>query len=366
MWTLAASMGSQFKRIQPVLYSRAKSMLESWDNNIYGSTVPLELIQAWLLLAIYEVLQDNTKRGWVTAGRCFRLVQLMKMHEIDNPESQHSAIRNNSLTWVELEERRRTFWTAYGLDRYANLVNGLPLMFDEQMILTRLPATEEDFQRQQNVTTEFLSAAMAKKNTQPLSRFGRSIVVVTVLGRCLSHRSQSHVERVVDATSAEYLSRHALLDGILSQEVLGTLDGVGGESFSCSPNSLFIDMLAQATVLILFLALESAHKESQEYGETYGQYERKAMIAADRIHNLTQRMSQLGLYKIHPFTPITLLICGDFANQRQARYGQAAGQFQSILAALQDLCPTNNLARTCLLELEGEYEYPTNTDMVGF
>lgn len=129
-WTLASSMGSQFKHVQSALYTHARSILDVWERNILENDIPIELVQAWLLLAMYDIIKNNSQRGWISAGRCFRLVHLMKLHEIDNPE----AWSTTNLSWVEIEERRRTFWVAFGLDRYANLVNGLPLTLNEQNV----------------------------------------------------------------------------------------------------------------------------------------------------------------------------------------------------------------------------------------
>jgi hypothetical protein len=130
MWTLAAWVGSQFKEIQKGLYSHTRALLEDWEVNIMTESAPIELVQAWILLAIYEIMQVNFDRGWLSAGRCFRLVQLMKLHEVDAPTGAAEA----GLPHVETEERRRTFWMAYSLDRVINLVNQMPLTLNEQVV----------------------------------------------------------------------------------------------------------------------------------------------------------------------------------------------------------------------------------------
>ena len=94
-----------------------------------NEALPIEVVQARLLLVLYEILKSNPSKGWISAGRCFHLVHLVKLDQIDNPNTWQTS----SLSWVEIEERRRTFWTAYALDRYANLVNGLPLAMNDQM-----------------------------------------------------------------------------------------------------------------------------------------------------------------------------------------------------------------------------------------
>jgi hypothetical protein len=130
MRTLAASMGSQFKGVLPLLYTHTCCALELWEQDMPNEALPIELVQARLLLAIYEILKNNPTKGWISAGRCFHLVHLVKLDQIDNPNSWQTS----KLSWVEIEERRRTFWVAYELDRYANLVNGLPMTLNDQMV----------------------------------------------------------------------------------------------------------------------------------------------------------------------------------------------------------------------------------------
>lgn len=130
MWTLAAWLGSQFKHIQKDLYIYTRGLLEKWELNMHPGNPPIELAQARLFLAIYEIMQVNYERGWLSAGRCFRLIQLMKLHEIDVPD----GISESGISFGEIEERRRTFWMAYSLDRFINLINKMPLTLNEQVV----------------------------------------------------------------------------------------------------------------------------------------------------------------------------------------------------------------------------------------
>ena len=130
MWTLAACLGSQFKEIRCSLYNQTRTLLGEFEHNIITDSLPIEVVQAWLLLAIYEITQVNYDRGWLSAGRCFRLVQLMKLYEIDVP----NGFAEFGSSFIELEERRRTFWMAYILDRFINLMNQMPLTLNEQVV----------------------------------------------------------------------------------------------------------------------------------------------------------------------------------------------------------------------------------------
>ncbi|KAL4749591.1 hypothetical protein BDW72DRAFT_214009 [Aspergillus terricola var. indicus] len=347
MRTVAASMCSRFKGVLPLLYEHAHCILNAWEQKLPDEAVPIELVQARLLLAIYEILKTNPRKGWISASRCFHLVHLVKLDEIDNPKSW----KTSTLSWVEVEERRRTFWTAYALDRYANFVNGLPIILNDHMVLTCLPAPEAAFRHQQAVKTEFLATAMDRINDQQLSSYAKSIVVVTILARCLSHHSQCKVEGIIHPSSEQSLVRHRTLDTILCQEVRVSMTAAYSDMESCHPEYIFTKMLAQAAFLVLFTALESV-----PHHDLCREYEKKAFKAAETIHSLAQRLPQLGCFRVHPFTPIALFICADFLRSHKTLNRNNAAQFDTICASLRHLAPANNLAQMLEFELQRNTE----------
>ncbi|KOC16914.1 Zn(II)2Cys6 transcription factor [Aspergillus flavus AF70] len=333
--TLAASMGTQFQGVLPLLYTHTCCLLDVWEQKMPNEALPIEVVQARLLLVLYEILKSNPSKGWISAGRCFHLVHLVKLNQIDNPNSWQTS----NLSWIEVEERRRTFWTAYALDRYANL------------ILTRLPAPETAFRHQQAVTTEYLAPAIAKKGDQQLSPYAKSIVMLTILARCLAHRNQCNVERILDPTSQECIVRHRALDTILSHEIQTTLSSAAAGFEPCDPTFLFTNMLAQTAVLVLFTALDSVPEVAEMYQDMYGSYETKASMATETVLSQAQKLSQ-----VHPFTPIVLFICAEFLRSCNGFNQNFAAQFKAISATLSDMAPINSLARMLELELQRNLE----------
>ncbi|KAK5652871.1 hypothetical protein OQA88_9537 [Cercophora sp. LCS_1] len=91
MWTLAMALSSQFESLRTSMYNETRQMLEDLDmmEDDMG-VVRIEQVQAWLLIAYYEFARANYRRGWVSAGRAFRLVQLAKLHEIDSPGNRYA------------------------------------------------------------------------------------------------------------------------------------------------------------------------------------------------------------------------------------------------------------------------------------
>lgn len=130
MWAFASAVTSQFQFIREPLYHKASGLLRSHDPDPYDHHGLIVLAQAWALMAMYETYQVNPRRGWLSAGRCSRLVQMMKLHQVDR--QQHAS--GDNLTWTEKEERRRVFWMAYVLDGIIGINENLPFTFRDQEV----------------------------------------------------------------------------------------------------------------------------------------------------------------------------------------------------------------------------------------
>lgn len=142
MRTVAAALSAQFRRLADALYVEASRLLRELD--AVERVPPLEQIQALLLLAHYELLRMEESRAMVTAGRCFRLVQLSRLHDTDayTTELSGSSLPN----FASAEERRRTFWVAYCFDRFLSSRHHWPLTLQEEAVFAPLclPAIEAD------------------------------------------------------------------------------------------------------------------------------------------------------------------------------------------------------------------------------
>jgi len=113
-------------------------MLEAIDSkDTKLDCIEIEQAQAWILLATYELMRTTYRRGWMSAGYAFRLVQLMRLYEIDGPTNStgNNVLSTSGQTdWIGMEERRRTFWIAYTFDRFICIRNDLPLTLSEQVV----------------------------------------------------------------------------------------------------------------------------------------------------------------------------------------------------------------------------------------
>jgi hypothetical protein len=144
MRTIAAAMSAQFRSLSDFLYAETRSILARLDGTERSPPSPsLEQIQALLLLAHYELLRIDEGTAMVTAGRCFRLIQLARLGEADAIEGegvpgQLAAVGMGGTGWNEAfavaEERKRTFWVAYCFDRFLSSRREWPLTLQEDAV----------------------------------------------------------------------------------------------------------------------------------------------------------------------------------------------------------------------------------------
>ncbi|KID73852.1 hypothetical protein MBR_07150, partial [Metarhizium brunneum ARSEF 3297] len=105
MRTIASAMSPQFCDIVQIMYALTRRMLKTQD--ACGETglpwmarpkppqeqqkIDHERIQAWLLLAYYDVLRNYGIQALVTARRAFRLLQLSGLYKMDAHRSHIST-----------------------------------------------------------------------------------------------------------------------------------------------------------------------------------------------------------------------------------------------------------------------------------
>lgn len=167
MRTIATVVSTQFRGLSDPLYAETRRMVGSLDESDapwLASKIQLEQIQAWLLLAHYEFLCKHEHQAMLTAGRALRLVQLSRLNDVDatgasSVEFGAAAATGGSAdedrdeeggpretakspapslasrdAFVKTEEKRRTFWLAYCLDRFFLIRSEWPLTLHEDMV----------------------------------------------------------------------------------------------------------------------------------------------------------------------------------------------------------------------------------------
>ncbi|PCH03971.1 Transcription factor [Penicillium occitanis (nom. inval.)] len=261
-----------------MLYNETRQMLEvldTRDSDIDG--LEIEQVQAWILLVLYEVTRSHSRRDG-TGG-------------ILSPSTTED--------WVTLEERRRTFWMAYLLDRFISVQNGLPLTLNEQVILTRLPAGDTEFQSEQCVQMGFLSEEITATTPTVMSPFAECIVLATICGRALLHKHCASVERVYGHTSQDFWDRHHWINNILSRRITMLTMKYPPASQHIDPMLIFTEMVANTAILFLYKIIELMPCQTPTSSANVIEYKQRATKAAGEIVNITRALSLFTQAKVY-------------------------------------------------------------------
>lgn len=129
-----AALGSQrYSHLGNDYYTNSRHLTElAGLNDPCGRHSTLPLAQAWLHLAMYDLICARWTLSWTNTSHAIRLLQIANVHNLDHPDPSLARINCRNSIWSEAEEKRRAFWLAFCLDRSAFLTQGLPYLIDDR------------------------------------------------------------------------------------------------------------------------------------------------------------------------------------------------------------------------------------------
>ena len=100
--------------------------------------VSVYYVQAWAIMSTYEASKTYFSRSWMSSGRTVRLCHMLGLHRLDGDGTDLKRILQPPRDWIELEERRRAFWAAFYVDRWASSGTGWPMLINEREVGCKL------------------------------------------------------------------------------------------------------------------------------------------------------------------------------------------------------------------------------------
>ncbi|KAF8851607.1 hypothetical protein BDZ45DRAFT_631464 [Acephala macrosclerotiorum] len=161
------------------IYESAKHFANLMEATGYVSIL---ILQANLLVALYEYSQAIYPRAWLSAGWCIRYANMLGI----NGHAEASKLLGRPDTWVEQEERHRTWWGVLLVDRMVHLGSqGYIMNSQEPKTDDTLPANDSAWDNGE------IGAAMERKVSnpinEPLAPFPRLCQAYILLGKVLAH-----------------------------------------------------------------------------------------------------------------------------------------------------------------------------------
>ena len=146
MWCHAAAITDKYMHHQDIFYRRARKYIELDEMKGQGEAfVSLAHAQTWCLVAGYEFKMMYFPRAWMSVGRAGRMVLMMGLNRVDGFGTDVKQCLPPPRDWTEREERRRTFWMSYAIDRYASIGTGWPMVIDEKDVSFEMQCKAPNF-----------------------------------------------------------------------------------------------------------------------------------------------------------------------------------------------------------------------------
>lgn len=296
MWTMAASVSDKYEAMQEHFYHRARKYAQMDEMKGHGeTTITLGHCQAWVLMCSYEFKLMYFPRAWLSAGRACRLAQMMQLHRLDGSGLDVKQCLPPPKDWTEREERRRTFWMTFCVDRYASIGTGWPMTIEEKDILTNLPATDEAFERSRPHATCSLDAAMGTAGAGQLSPFGGVVLMASLFGKNLTHLHRPGPNDDDTDLNGEFWKRHRLYDGVLLNTALALPDKMRLPAGLPNPNVIFMNMCIHTSAICLHQAAIFKADKHRLPGNVGAESKIRCVTAAAEIASIMRMISHLDL-----------------------------------------------------------------------
>ncbi|KAJ5921689.1 hypothetical protein N7454_009163 [Penicillium verhagenii] len=389
MRTIAAAMSSQFCAFTEPLYARTRHMLEMqevptetgfpWMAGSRDSSngVEHELIQAWLLLAHCELMRKSEQEALLTAGHAFTLLQFSHIIELDmpnveaSPPSEYAGSTSSTPpymatsipdeSWMETEEKRRTLWAAFVFDRLSSMLNDRPAMLHEEIIQTRLPMPETDFQGgRYPVPMGFLPETMSNTNDYAsLPSFAHTPTNGT-----------NYSPPGSESQSQDFWTRHEWLASAATAATMTPLQTLPNKretsTLKCDSMDFFNHILAYSALISLSETAEQRLWQNVNDQMLALAYKQAAYQAANDVVHLIQKLPRVAFFKMHPFLPNSICLVAQFLTIATSQLANPAGHrqdgVQNLIIGLRQLSDVNNLARESLMKLEAGFGWTTSAN----
>ncbi|KAI9728704.1 MAG: hypothetical protein M1828_002810 [Chrysothrix sp. TS-e1954] len=359
MWALASGVSDKYSSMQEHFYQRARKYLEIDEMRGFGQAMlTLAHCQGWLLVSMYEFKNMFFPRAWLSTGRGVRLAQMLSLHRLDGAVLDVKRTMAPPRDWTEREERRRTFWLTYWSDRCASVGTGWPMSFEEQDILTNLPAPDDAFQNSRPVKTKSLQEALTSIDGN-LGSLAGCVLLATLFGRNLTHLHRPEPDDNDHDLNGKFWQRHRAIDSILLNIKLTLPEHLRLPLGIHDPNVIFLNMCIHTSSICLHqAAIFKAEKHSMP-PNIAGESKMRCVVAATEITAIMRTISHMDIVSVNPFISFCLYVAARvFVQFLKARPNeqQVNTSLQFLLSVMHVMVRKNPLTESFLAQLELDME----------
>ncbi|KAL5365651.1 fungal-specific transcription factor domain-containing protein [Aspergillus floccosus] len=359
-WSHAASVSEKYSNLHGLFYQRARKYAELDEMKGLGEgIVSLAHCQTWLLISSYEFRMMCFPRAWLSGGKASRLALMLGLNRVDGAVTEVKQSLPPPRDWTEKEERRRVFWMAFCVDRYASVGTGWPVLFDERDIATNLPASEEAFVQNQPQRTVRFEDIIVGEGLSSLSAFGGVVIMAVLFGRNLAHLHRPEPHENDSDLNGGYWQRHRSYDNVLLHFALAMPSHLRLPAGILDPNVIFCNMAIHTSTICLHQAAIFKAEKNQMPAQIIIESKRRCIVAADQISNIMKMISHQDLTTMNPFMSFCVYIAARvFVQYLKSRPEDTAARssLQFVFSALDALKNKNPLTESFLVQLDVDIE----------
>ncbi|PWY80622.1 hypothetical protein BO70DRAFT_46469 [Aspergillus heteromorphus CBS 117.55] len=360
IWCLAASVSDKYSSLHETFYQQSRKYAELDElKGLGGRVVSLAHCQAWLLISTYEFKMMFFPRAWLSSGKASRLAIMMGLNRLDGQGLDVKQTLPPANDWTEKEERRRVFWAAFCIDRYASIGTGWPFTIDERDISSKLPASDESFIENTPQETPLLPDVLEGEDITMLSPYGGVVVLGCMFGRNITHLHRPEPQDNDHDLNGVYWQRHRSLDNILLHISLAMPCHLRLSVGTTDPNVIFCNMAIHTATICLHQAAIFKSEKNKMPEQIATESKRRCIVAADQISNIMKMISHLDLSVMNPFMSFCVYLAARvFIQYLKFRPSDSAARssLQFAFSALHKLKTKNPLTGSFILQLNLDIE----------
>lgn len=127
MGALAAFSVPELQDHASFYHEQARNLIDLCERQESGDSLEnINILQAYVILTLYELKQPNFARAYLTLGRAIKLIQILGLDKVESDPGMYarwglSKQPSHSISPAEQEERRRVFWSLFIFDSFASI-----------------------------------------------------------------------------------------------------------------------------------------------------------------------------------------------------------------------------------------------------
>jgi hypothetical protein len=339
-------------------------------------------LQALTILALDVTGDTNGPPGWnlisllarsvVQLGLAVEMTTNLTASNYPSISTLRAAVLPEAVSFIEDEERRRLFWSAYLLDRYATIATAFDFAIDEKDVDRRLPCPDDFFAANQSIETSSFRAPKrgkaASAASYPRGHFASWIEVLGILSSI--HR---FLKRPVDIGSLtdieQWQGTYRRLDGEVNAWLRSVPDQyanitrlVESKVPSHVEDCGWIHVHAAYHLAVIRLNSSAAYPSQQSplFSSSYSAMQR-CLRAVDNVRKLANHVQVSGLLDhMGPSFAFCVWVCARVTlvhgSTMDHEIDPDLGVFVSILSAMGTVWDTSRRYAEILNRVLGEYQ----------